>query len=249
MTASRTIVEVLRRSDQGITRPFLCRADDGLVYYVKGQDAGRRSLCCEWVTSNLARGFGLPVPDFVIAEVPTLLVRESARSDIRDLGSGLVFASAALENSREITWSEAAACATSFKASLLLFDWWVRNEDRSLSEEGGNPNLLVTSGADEPSIWAFDFNLAFDCSFSATSFWVDHVFAKMLPAWPEGFRDAIAPALRAGVEQVGSLFDDLPVEWLYLDGDDSTMPLLDQEEVRATLARALNQPEEFWRRT
>jgi hypothetical protein len=29
-------------------------------------------------------------------------------------------------------------------ALLLLLDLWIQNEDRSLSEFGGNPNLLVT---------------------------------------------------------------------------------------------------------
>ena len=38
------ITEVIGRSSQGITRPFLCRADDGRLYYVKGNGAGRRAL-------------------------------------------------------------------------------------------------------------------------------------------------------------------------------------------------------------
>jgi hypothetical protein len=25
---------------------------------------------------------------------------------------------------------------------VLVFDWWLRNEDRHLTESGGNPNLL-----------------------------------------------------------------------------------------------------------
>ena len=37
---SVTIVEVLRRADQGMTRPFLCRGDDDVLYYVK--DGWRR---------------------------------------------------------------------------------------------------------------------------------------------------------------------------------------------------------------
>ena len=35
------IVEIIRRSTQGITRPFLCRGDDNWLYYVKGHGAGR----------------------------------------------------------------------------------------------------------------------------------------------------------------------------------------------------------------
>lgn len=38
------IVEILRRSEQGMTKPFICRGDDGEIYFVKGQNAGHRSL-------------------------------------------------------------------------------------------------------------------------------------------------------------------------------------------------------------
>ena len=38
MPAQPTVVieEVLGRSTQGMTRPFICRGDDGEIYYVKG---------------------------------------------------------------------------------------------------------------------------------------------------------------------------------------------------------------------
>lgn len=43
------IVEILERSEQGRTRSFLCRCDDDQLYFVKGRDAGHRSLLCEWL--------------------------------------------------------------------------------------------------------------------------------------------------------------------------------------------------------
>ena len=55
------IIEVIRRSDQGLTRPFICRGDDDEVYFVKGLDAGRRSLICEWIAGRLGVALGLPV--------------------------------------------------------------------------------------------------------------------------------------------------------------------------------------------
>jgi hypothetical protein len=248
MTASRTIIEVLRRSDQGVTRPFLCRADNGQLYYVKGRDAGPRSLAREWVAGNLAREFQLPVPPFVIANIPKILVRESSRPDIDDLGSGLVFASAALETPREVTWTEAAACPDWLKERVLLFDWWVKNEDRCLNEECGNPNLLVTGGGEGLQTWVFDFNLAFDPTFCSVEFWKYHIFSEMVPAWSGEFRDNILPELRNGAARVAALFKMLPPEWAYLEGADGAVLALDEEEVRAALNRPFDDPQGFWNR-
>ena len=87
------ITEIISRSEQGMTRPFLCRAENDGLFYVKGRYAGYRTLCCEWVAGRLGQLMGLPIPDFFIAEVPIGLVRDSARADAGDLGAGLVFAS------------------------------------------------------------------------------------------------------------------------------------------------------------
>ena len=60
------IVEVIRRSEHGITLPFLCRGDDGKFYFVKGAGAGRDSQVKEWVSGNLAQLLGVPVAPFKI---------------------------------------------------------------------------------------------------------------------------------------------------------------------------------------
>jgi hypothetical protein len=49
MSMPLSIVEILGRSKQGRTRPFLCCCDDDQLYFVKGRDAGHRSLLCEWL--------------------------------------------------------------------------------------------------------------------------------------------------------------------------------------------------------
>ena len=99
-------------------------------------------------------------------------------------------------------------------ALLLLLDLWIQNEDRSLSELGGNPNLLVTQipplPADDPEgalwvdqprremLWAYDFNLAFDPDFNRERFFGAHVFGGMLKQWPEGFREQMEPLILKG---------------------------------------------------
>ena len=57
-----------------MTRPFLCRGDDGWLYYVKGNAAGHSSLICEWIAGQLGRRLGLPIPDFRLAIIPKDLV-------------------------------------------------------------------------------------------------------------------------------------------------------------------------------
>ena len=134
-----TITEVLGRSEQGMTRPFVCRSLL-LDYYVKGAYAGQRSLCCEWVAGRLVNALlpsaPLGVPMFTMAEVPRALIEGSARKDIKDLGQGMVFASMRIEDGQELTWSAAQGWPEQTMAMLLLLDLWIQNEDRSLSALG-----------------------------------------------------------------------------------------------------------------
>ena len=64
------IEEVLGRAHQGVTLPFICRGDDGALYFVKGIGASRRSQIFEWVVAQLATVFGLPIVEYALAEVP-----------------------------------------------------------------------------------------------------------------------------------------------------------------------------------
>lgn len=247
---SVTIVEVLRRADQGMTRPFLCRGDDDVLYYVKGRGAGLRSLCCEWVAGRLAQEMKLPIPRFEIAEVPAALVAGSDREDIRELGAGRVFASARVEGAGEITWSEAMAIPGGMMAGVLLFDRWVQNEDRSLSALGGNPNLLMgPDGVRQRKLWVFDFNLAFDTDFKVERFWANHLFAELLLQWPLAFREQAEPWMQAALAKLPEIFQTMPLEWLHLDGDESLPVQLDQNLVFETLSRAFTDAASFWSRT
>lgn len=128
------IEEILGRADQGVTKPFLCRGDDELLYYVKGVGANRRSLICEWMAGNLAAGFGLNVPQFEIAYVPAGLAE--LHPEGRDLGSGPVFASQVAHNLNEILFVQGKRVPQKVRRDVIAFDWWVRNADRSLTATG-----------------------------------------------------------------------------------------------------------------
>jgi len=261
-----TITEILGRAEQGMTRPFVCRGGNSRTYYVKGAHAGRRSLCCEWVANRLVDlvlpGAPLGVPIFTMAEVPGVLLRGSARNDIRELGEGLVFASQRIEGGQELNWAAAQGWPEETMALLLLLDLWLQNEDRSLSALGGNPNLLVTQIAPSPDVaageaqskaeprrerlWAYDFNLAFDLDFKRERFFGVHVFGEALRSWPAGFRERMERRLRAALDEIRTIFAELPPEWLHVDGDESLPVQLDVEKVVSALELPFTEPDIFW---
>ncbi len=266
-----TISEVTGRSEQGATRPFFCSAETGmgyrLKYCVKGAYAGKNSLCCEWVASSLAHLLVddnmLVLAPFRMAEVPPELIEASARTDIHDLGEGRVFASLLNAGGQELTWSEAQDWPDVTKATLLLLDLWLQNEDRILSDHGGNPNLLVEQiyrikdqipGGTRTRVehvgkqlWFYDFNLAFDEDFNRERFFGAHVFGNMLKRWPKGFRERMEPRMSDALGQVREIFSEVPAEWLHLDGDDSLPVQLDVERVVSVLSLPLEEPELFWK--
>ncbi len=198
-----------------------------------------------------------------MAEVDPDLIVGSARGDIGDLGHGLVFGSMRIEDGQELSWSAAEGWPQRTMALLLLLDLWIQNEDRSLSEHGGNPNLLVQQipalpdddpeGAlwkEEPRremLWAYDFNLAFDPDFNRERFFEVHVFGGMLRQWPEGFREEMEPLMKAALAEVPTIFAELPLEWLHIDGDKNLPVQLDMKQVFSVLEMPFTDPETFWK--
>ncbi len=232
-----TITEIVSRSEQGMTRPFLCRAESDHLYYVKGRYAGFRSLCCEWVAGRLGKFLGLPIPEFCIAEVPRQLVVESSRSDVSELGAGPVFASLFVEDAQEFTFTDVQRIDLSLKQKVLLFDWWVRNDDRALTAFGGNPNLLCNAGSG--ALRVFDLNLAFDETFDEARFWRSHVFNGAVSAWSDEFRAQITSAMGSAVEQLPVIWAELPGDWLQAGG-------LDFDSIVKVLKRFESDPDDFW---
>lgn len=214
---SVVIEEVLGRAHQGVTRPFICQGDDGAVYYVKGVGAGRRSQICEWVAAQLATAFGLPVADYVLAQVPSELVAWRVRPDIGELGVGVVFASRELPHVQELTVTTRAKVAPELAKDVLVFDWWLRNEDRHLTEFGGNPNLLWDLQSDGLAV--IDHNQAFDPDFNPTQFLETHVFAAY---WNQVYgdhveRSAYVKRMEVVLVSLGAIRASIPDPWWFMD--------------------------------
>ena len=210
------IVEVIRRSDQGITRPFICRGDDNETYFVKGRDAGRRSLICEWIAGHLGVALGLPIAPFAIVDVPEELLHAGGALDLADLGAGPAFGSRR-RKVMELNSATVELVPDELQRDVLAFDWWIRNPDRYLTEHGGNPNLFWDAEAGE--LVVIDHNQAFSSDFDPKPFLELHVFANQVGSV---FRDIARRGeynyrFSAALDDWEQIRGSLPEEWHFSD--------------------------------
>ncbi len=239
-----TIVEVIERSQQGRTEPYVCRCDDGEVYFVKGRSATRRGLVAEWLCAEMATQLGLPIAPYAVAHMPTELLEADLSGWLRDLGAGPVFASRRI-GAVELTEVHREHVPYEMRRDILVFDWWIRNGDRCLSPLGGNPNLLWRP-SEEGELVVIDHNLAFDPEFSPSDFAQLHVFADELPGLFSDFveRDTYARRLNAALASWNTACGNLPLEWQFVDPELTVRVDFDVTEFRRLLEQASS--DSFW---
>lgn len=245
MSAYLSIIEILERSEQGVTRPFLCRCDDGNLYYAKGRAAGARSLICEWLAGNLAQAFGLPVPPFSVAIAPPGLL--ALHPEGQALGELPLFVS------RQVAYADALGVAhlqdvdVRLQREILAFDWWVNNADRTLTVHSGNPNLLWDGS--NKALVVIDHNLAFDKSFDTAAFRQTHVFAGQFHKIdndffePDRLREKMKQALDVWVQTC----KNVPQQWWFADAEQTVPADFDLDAAFALLNRYADK--DFWRMT
>ncbi|NWD74823.1 hypothetical protein HX890_11975 [Pseudomonas gingeri] len=228
MPESITAVEIIRQSHQGISiKPFIVRADDGHSYFVKGlSKSGGPALISEVLGAELGSRLELPIPPWRLMDIPPELIGFSAIPNVTDLLGGLAFASRAVENASDFTINDLASTPAELMRRVLLFDWWLQNEDRCLGPQGGNVNLIRDARGD---LVVIDHNLALHPGFNSADFLEFHVFRER----GRDFRDYIVrqeytqilTKALAGWDTIAAL---LPAEWVYRDRDliDLTEPTL-----------------------
>ena len=238
------IVEVLRRSEQGATRPFICRGDDDAVYYVKGIGAGRRSQVAEWLAGCLGRRLGLPLAAFEILSVPEELIESDPAGELNELGAGPAFGSRARDGVMELMASQVTEVPMELQEAVVVFDWWVQNGDRLLSEQGGNPNLLWDSGREE--LLVIDHNQAFAADFDPAVFRDYHVFATAgrRVAQDQVRRRDYESRLARALAHWDDMVRKIPPEWFYADPEMTVPADFDLESMRKMVQR--HEREDFW---
>ena len=238
------IVEIIGRATQGVTKPFICRGEDDQIYFVKGRGAGRRSLICEWVAGTLARDLGLPIAHFEIVDVPQALIQLGSRSDLSELGAGPAFGSQKILLV-ELSVSHMEHVSDSLKQDVLAFDWWVQNADRTLSIEGGNPNLFWA--VNENKLVVLDHNQAFDLHFSGPNFVDSHAFNEQFSTISEDcfVQAQYCARFEAVVAGWDSICNTVPSEWWFIDPE-CTLPVnFDRADIKQRLLECRR--DDFWK--
>lgn len=234
------IREVLGPAEQGKSRPFKCMAEDGNLYFVKGQQTNRASLWREWICAHLARAFGLNIPPFSLVQIDETLHAELPR-DWRQLGCLPAFGSRQHHGTSWLELGMAPGVPRSVQRDVLVFDWWVHNVDRL----AGNPNLLWDQ--EQATLVVIDHNLALDPDFDAAEFTQNHVFASQ---WPELAADLVARAeygrRLTGVLPVATrALQTAPKEWLWENSELDLPAHFDADGALAILSRCAT--DELWR--
>jgi hypothetical protein len=238
------IVEIVRRSKQGMTEPFICRGDDDALYFVKGRSAGPVSLIKEWVCGGLARALQLPIAPFEIVYVSEDLIDPLSDLRLSDLGAGNAFGSRQCEYTSEILFSQISKVSKELRRRILVFDRWIRNYDRTLSDKGGNPNLLWAS--DTSSLVMIDHNNAFDQPLTGQDFANAHIFGDQFlslrhdPNEMAAYRAWLDTALAQWPDIVASV----PPEWLFMDAAETVPVSFDFNAAYAVLSE--HRGEGFW---
>lgn len=235
---------MLRRSEHGTTKPFICRGDDGNTYFVKGSaGTGNKDLIHELISAKLAELIGLPIAPFAVVEVPQELINLQFLPDINDLGSGPAFGSEEMQLT-ELTYAGIDYIEEKLQQDVLIFDWWIRNNDRCLSKLGGNPNLFVNQRTGELVI--IDHNLAFDFLCQKRDFNEYHTFKKQLWQLSGDFnrRDEYNERFERAIKAWPEILQSIPIPWLFADKEQTLQVNFNFEQAHNLLKQF--KCDDFW---
>jgi hypothetical protein len=193
----------------------------------------------------MAACLGLPIAPFSIVDIAPGLIIPSFGLELEELGAGLAFGSQKLAFCQEFAWGHYDLVAAELKRDILVFDWWIRNADRSLTEKGGNPNLLWDG--QQEALVVIDHNVAFEEMFDEQAFLDTHVFRDEVNSvfgdW--AVRQQYQDRLSAVLPAFDLACDDAPEEWWW--HAEGVPTAFDRQAIYALLQRA--EHDDFWTMT
>lgn len=206
------LINVQGRAATGPSRPFLCEAEDGRSFFVKGNNVSPDQLLLEWTLGNLARDYGLPVAPFELVEIPEPLATQSVGLNRSEFAPGIAFGSQRVPFGEDLGESHLRHVPDETKIALICFDWWVRNPDRRLGRFGGSPNLMWDPTLQ--GIVIIDHDQALDPDFDGGEFFREHVFRDVRAFLDRGSIPKLRDAFEKAAEKLDQSWNQVPTEWL-----------------------------------
>ena len=153
VTATRYITPLR----EGGSLPAIVEADDGRLYVMKfvGAGQGPKALIAELVAGEIARVFGLSVPEIVFINLDPVMGQSEPDSEIQDLlraSAGLNLALRYLPNAYAFNMLLQPPPEPALASAIVWFDAYVTNVDRTPR----NVNLLIA----EDRLWLIDHGAA-----------------------------------------------------------------------------------------
>jgi len=223
---------------QGATGPYLCLADNNKNYVLKRQRAGFEGCIKEWLFGKLGRYLGLPIPNCELVYVDGSLLEYNDDYQF-EIGEGMAFGSEHVPDLQEVNFQQLQSFSENQLQDLYIFDYWIRNADRNLTELSGNPNLFYKQSTLE--VIVLDHNLACDKEFQIEDHQGLHVSSKF---WPSQIDYVLQQNYENRIRQAMLNWDDLvaaiPDDWK--DGVTNFDGLI--AEIKLVLDEYQNQ--QFW---
>ena len=201
-------------SDQGVSQPYLCYDENGVLRWCKGNHTGLRSLISEWVCARIARKLGLPVPACDILRLDPTLFRDwsvcqgGRVPQLVTESNPFVFASSNVEDSKDVIDIERDMHCDDpvLLVRICLFDELIRNTDRT----DDNTNLLSNAG-----VHVIDHNNAFDPAFDRETFLREHALRRFRAEADPSVLTAFASQVRQVVTDdfLDEVWSEMPAEW------------------------------------
>ncbi|MER5029661.1 hypothetical protein KDV59_12255 [Pantoea anthophila] len=211
-----SVIEFIRRINEGSTKPILCRCDDGKKYIVKSMPLmPPKHLLAEFISACLAQDLGLPLPDFTVVHIPDELLEFSPELK-SDINPGYAFATLYIENAVSLTFAQSRneqIVPIDDQKRIFLFDRWIMNGDRSLTAIGGNVNMLYDVQHDR--YYLIDHNLAFDQNANDAGDFEYHVYSHKSRKWTFDMVDRVEhkEKLLKTYCRMPHFWEDVPDDW------------------------------------
>lgn len=206
------LISVCGRAETGLSRPFLCQAEDGNSYFVKGDNVAPEQLVIEYVISRLAEESGLPVAPVQVVNIPKPLAAFAVVERAEEFQPGLAFGSRRIQFSEEIRSSHVRSIHEETRMRVLCFDWWTRNPDRCLDRVGGDPNLLWDPVLQ--SVFLIDHDRCLAEDFDPAEFKKQHAFRDSRPFLEKPFFEKWRTKFESAIYGLKKIWDEIPPEWL-----------------------------------